>query len=397
MRKIKTVLKKVASKTIETFYTRSLSLEYLDQHFRQEWKHLATQCLEPNIFYTPSFLMALRHHLMAHQNIIVLTTWRQAERRVPELTGVMPMIQCRFLWGRPVNILQSLHHPYIPSTTPLIHKTYAEQSIINLIDYLEEPKHGYKAVNMPFLPSDGKFYALLEHEIAFRERKITLLDSYPRAALSSDLTPEAYALTMRKSRRKDIQKRGNKLAQLGTINHLCYKEPEELDNALNLFLDLESSGWKGKKGTAMKSSAKTASFAHDALCLYEEGLRCQYDFLAVDGTIIAGTITLIHQDKAWAYKSAYDENYAQYAPSLQAYMQITKDLLENDTITVADSAAFPGHVIEGLWQQRTIISNILFPCQEQTSPQQIKNLARAYALYTQARNTIKQWVLKIKK
>ncbi len=390
------MLKRITSPKTETFYTQSLSLEYLDQHYRQEWEYLAAQCLESNIFYTPSFLMALRHHILPNANITILASWRKAERTAPELIGLFPFLQQKVLWGRPVNLLQSLIHPYITATTPLIHKDHAQQAIICFLDRLEENQN-YNAINMTSLPTDGAFFKVLQTELAFRDRPITTLGQYHRAALSSDLSGNSYLSRASKSRRRDIRKRTQQLASLGEIGHLCLSKAEELDQALTLFLDLEASGWKGKKRTALKSSPKSQAFAHYALKPTQNNTSCRYDFLTLDGQVIAGTLTLIHGDRAWTYKSAYNEDYARYAPSILAYAALTKKLLAQENIVLVDSASFPGNVIESLWQERWVISDILFATGEHVSQNHITWLSRSHNLYFQMRNHVKELAITAKK
>ncbi len=390
------MLKKVTSHKSETFFTQSLSLEYMDQHYRQEWEYLANHCLEPNIFYSPAFLMALRNHLLPHQKITILATWRRTDRMLPQLIGLFPFTSHNFIWGRPAKLLRALVHPYITSSTPLVHRDYAEQSVIQFLDELEVNKQ-YKAVNMAFMPTEGAFFGLLNHEIQFRDRAVTILDSYQRAALSSTLDGKGYLAAMRKSRSKDLGKRQRQLEKLGNVTHFCLSKPEELDEALGIFLDLEASGWKGRKRTALKSSPQGCAFAQDALRLSKGNISCRYDFMAVDGKIIAATLTLIHDNIAWVYKSAYDENYARYAPSIQAYAALTKKLLADDGIVLADSSSLPGNVIESLWQERCTISDILFATGDDVSPGHIRWLAKSHQLYHQARQSLKDLILKAKK
>ncbi|MCF6192348.1 MAG: hypothetical protein L3J76_04365, partial [Candidatus Hydrothermae bacterium] len=90
-----------------------------------------------------------------------------------------------------------------------------------------------------------------------------------------------------------LLKQAQQLEKQGNITHTCLNKPEELEEALNSFLDLEASGWKGRKRTALKSSPQGCAFAQDALRLSKGNISCRYDFMAVDGKIIASG------DEAW--------------------------------------------------------------------------------------------------
>ncbi len=56
-----------------------------------------------------------------------------------------------------------------------------------------------------------------------------------------------------KNFRGNLRKARNKLAKLEGVEFVSARGPEELASALEVFLDVEASGWKGASGTGTAS------------------------------------------------------------------------------------------------------------------------------------------------
>jgi hypothetical protein len=88
--------------------------------------------------------------------------------------------------------------------------------------------------------------------------------------------------------------------------------------------------------------------------------KAQIDRLCIGELAIAATITLRSGAAAWCWKIAYDERYARFSPGVQLLRGLTQRLLDDDTVTQADSCATPDHpMIDHIWRERLALADLL--------------------------------------
>ena len=96
-----------------------------------------------------------------------------------------------------------------------------------------------------------------------------------------------------------------------------------IEAALQDFLELEASGWKGAAGTAAVNDPAVLDFFRTAIVdLAAEG-HARVDRLVQDGRVIAAAVTLMSGDTAWFWKIAYSEDLARSSPGVQLVMDCT--------------------------------------------------------------------------
>ena len=86
------------------------------------------------------------------------------------------------------------------------------------------------------------------------------------------------------------------------------------------------------------------------------------DFLKLDGRPIAATILLFSGDRAWFWKTAYDENYARFSPGVLLALELTEALGRDRSIALVDSCAVADHpMIDHLWRGRIEVADWIVP------------------------------------
>jgi CelD/BcsL family acetyltransferase involved in cellulose biosynthesis len=119
---------------------------------------------------------------------------------------------------------------------------------------------------------------------------------------------------------------------------LCLRRVETADpSALNAFYNLEKSGWKGRKGTAIACKQETQLF-YDLIAQSAArfGYLSLYFLLWGDATL-AAHFALTCGGRYFPLKVAYDEDYSQYGPGhliIGAVLQdcVTRGLTEFDCL-----------------------------------------------------------------
>jgi CelD/BcsL family acetyltransferase involved in cellulose biosynthesis len=190
-----------------------------------------------------------------------------------------------------------------------------------------------------------------------------VLHSRLRACL--DATRDADALlhgALGAKKLKELRRQRHRLAEHGIVHFDVARTPSDVTAAVETFMALEASGWKGKRGTALIQHDGDASFARRATVALAETGQCQIVMLRAGDTPVAAAIVLLHQDRAFYFKLGVDERFAKFSPGVQLTLDLTRHLCADPAIATADSTASPGHpMINPIWRGRFAIGDVLIP------------------------------------
>jgi hypothetical protein len=113
---------------------------------------------------------------------------------------------------------------------------------------------------------------------------------------------------------RNLTKARNKLVKLADVrlSFLCGRDASEKN--LEQFLKVESSGWKGKAGTAIQASSKLISY-YSALTRRMSQLGwLEWHFLETDNRVIAAQMAARINRSLIILKIGYDEEYSYCSP-----------------------------------------------------------------------------------
>jgi CelD/BcsL family acetyltransferase involved in cellulose biosynthesis len=161
---------------------------------------------------------------------------------------------------------------------------------------------------------------------------------------------------------KELRRQRHRLAEHGALRFEVARAPEQIATALETFLRLEASGWKGKRGTALIQHDGDAAFARRATIALAETGQCEIVTLHAADTPVAAAIVLRHQDRAFYFKLGIDERFAKFSPGVQLTLDLTRHLCADPAIATADSTASADHpMINPIWRGRFAIGDVLIP------------------------------------
>jgi CelD/BcsL family acetyltransferase involved in cellulose biosynthesis len=133
-----------------------------------------------------------------------------------------------------------------------------------------------------------------------------------------------------KNFRGNLRKARNKLMNLSGVEYVTARRQPQLGQALDEFLEVEASGWKGATGaqTAIKLDVRLKNFYRSLCETFSPNDACEINLLKADGRCIAGQFCLVVGDTSYILKIGYDESYVHVAPgnmlleySLRRYWQ----------------------------------------------------------------------------
>ena len=178
------------------------------------------------------------------------------------------------------------------------------------------------------------------------------ISSASAAALSctpADKPARGFEGALPKKRLKEWARQFRRLKERGEIGFRTASD----EAAIEKFLALEARGWKGAQHTALAADADLAAFARSMLAGFAAEGKLAIHLLEVDGEPVAAGLTLRAGDRAFYWKTAYDEAYAEYSPGLQLTLELSRLQQRDPAIAATDSCAIEGHpMIDRLWSAR---------------------------------------------
>ena len=328
-----------------------------------QWRRLAERAVEPNGYYLPDWELAVNAFARGRTGVSALGAWRDAptaQEGTTSLIGLVPVISLWRAYRIPLPALVSAD-PYGTLATPLIDRDMANDAVAGLM--LEARKAGAHALILRDVPLDGAAMKVFTELLQKDGTHPLVLQSHVRACL--DATRDADELlrdALGPKKLKELRRQRHRLAEHGAVHFDVARTPTDVASALEIFLNLEASGWKAKRGTALVQDEGDASFVRRAAKALAEIGQCEIVTLRAGDTAVAAAIVLRHLDRAFYFKLGVDERFAKLSPGVQLTLDLTRHLCADPAMAMADSTAGADHpMINPIWRGRLAIGDVLIP------------------------------------
>jgi CelD/BcsL family acetyltransferase involved in cellulose biosynthesis len=325
------------------------------------WCALAERANEPNGYYLPGWELAVNASARGRTGVSALSAWSDAAQDgAPRLIGLLPVIPMLRACKIPLPALASAE-PYGTLCTPLLDREMAREAAAQLLGTARQA--GAHALILRDVSLDGAAMKAFDDVLRQDGLRPRILQSRLRACL--DATRDAEELlrdALGHKKLKELRRQRHRLADYGALRFEVARRPEQVAAALETFLRLESSGWKGKRGTALIQDDGDADFIRRAAPALAADGQCEIVTLSADIIPVAAGIVLRHQDRAFYFKLGIDERFAKFSPGVQLTLDLTRHLCADPAIASADSTAGADHpMINPIWRGRFAIGDVLIP------------------------------------
>jgi hypothetical protein len=133
--------------------------------------------------------------------------------------------------------------------------------------------------------------------------------------------------------RKNIGRYQRRVARTGATSRLrTLRDPAAMRDAVRRYGVLESSGWKGRSGSAVHADNVQGAFYGDLLeQLAAQGGARVYE-LWFDDALVASRLTIVVAGMLVILKTAYDEQHARYAPGQLLLHDALREAFADDEV-----------------------------------------------------------------
>jgi CelD/BcsL family acetyltransferase involved in cellulose biosynthesis len=306
---------------------------------REAWSGLAARSLVPTALSGPEFLIPLLRHFAGAQLVAVMAG--------DEPVMVLPVRRRRL----PPRLTTNWMTPLSPPVVPQLDRRLGQAALDAFLRWQAAP------VLLRGIPAEGPFWDALQ----MASSRFAILAHWSRAALKPAGSFEAwFAANFPRKRRKEFRRLRARLTDRGELASPSLGAGDEVEPWIAGLLELEEKGWKGRRGTALRSKAPAAlAFADICRNLHAAG-KLRFWSLTLRGRTIASLFAVREGPAAWLGKIAYDEAFAKYSPGVQLVLDATEKLFAEGGISLVDSCAIPDHpMIDHLWRDRVAVADVL--------------------------------------
>ncbi|MER9297950.1 GNAT family N-acetyltransferase [Mesorhizobium sp. M0621] len=319
----------------------------------EELDYLCARAVEPNIFFNPRFLAPAMPRLEDRE--VRLAVIRDGDEYRNRLRLLVPFSVERPVVPLGVPVMRTWSSPFGPLGTPLVDRDDPVGVVEDFFSMLSRPHLKLpKVFVLPDIRLDGPAASLLATVAETRGLMLVTTGQTQRPALQSEADGDEYLkASLRSHHYREFRRLKRRLGDLGKLEHVVARGPEDIRHAIESFLTLEAAGWKGRERTAMAIDRYRAAFAREAVHRLAEQDMCRIHSLTLDGRTIACLIVFVETGVAYTWKTAYDETLASYSPGTLLMIEVTRQHLDDPNIMMTDSCAVPDHpVMSRLWAER---------------------------------------------
>lgn len=351
---------------------------------------LSNRALEPNIFFSGSFLAPAMPRL--DDRDIKLLALRDLNETRARMRFAMPFTVEKPTFGFGPTIMRVWADEYGPLGTPLIDREHVNQTIRDLLTAIVHPDLDLpKVVVFPNLRLDGPFAKLLRAASITSNLPLQETNHEQRPMLNSELDADAYLTqSISKHHLRELNRQKRRLMDRGNLRYVLHRQNDQIRLALEDFLHLENKGWKGKKRTSLVAERRRAAFAREAINGLAEHDRVRIHALKLDNETIASLIVFVMGGQAYTWKTTFDEHYAAFSPGKLLMKDVTEWHLNDFNILSSDSCATFDHpIMSRFWKERSRMGTLVMATHDNLDSE-VRQVATQLKLYSSSRSIAKK-------
>ena len=297
-----------------------LEVEWIDDperwtQFRDGWDELVERSCRPSIFSTWDFLEASWNHFArpAGNRLAVL-----AFHEGGSPLGFAPLrLSTRTRFGLPLRRLHLLAG-WEADRVPFIFPRDREGEFAHrFVAFLEDRADDWDSMSLHEVSADSALPAVL-HEWHSSRRDLRVVEQEDSGSpyITLDGGWEGFLSQLGARSRKNLKQCLRRLEKRGPEALEVFTEPAEMDDALDLYLDLEGRSWKPGEGQGLGRDRARLGFYRDLLRRLSGKGRASVSFLARGAKRIAGAVEYHLDGRTYLVHTTFDQNEARFSPGV---------------------------------------------------------------------------------
>ena len=349
---------------------RLLTLEDVTPAVEAAWRDLAQRVAEPNPCNEPDMLLPAMRLLPGGRWVRLLVV-SDGDR----LDALLPVLVLRRWRSRvPVPALVSWTHDFQVLGTPLVDAERAVPTLAALLQASWRARQGAVLLEIEDLGDGGPVAAALDEAAVSLGIRVRRRDRYERAVLARSEEGGLVGDDVRERRRRARRGLERKAGPVTSVDRSA--DPAAVD----LFLDMESSGWKGEGGTAIACDPATTAFFREVCARFGAAGRLEFRSLDVPAGPVAMEMAVHAGGGAFHLKTAHDERYRAHTPGILAMVDHA-DRFADESVVFRDVCTGGPTEMEGrVWPGRRTIATVVAPLASPVSRGLMVALGSAHAL-----------------
>jgi CelD/BcsL family acetyltransferase involved in cellulose biosynthesis len=325
-------------------FVESVDVAAVEAH-AAAWRDLCARALEANAFAEPGFLIPAARRIAPPGLELILVWTDERRQRLLGLAAVAPpRLGVAEIWRSEQAGLAAL---VLDSERPGAAFAAAAQ-------WLRQARPRLAGLSISMLAVQGGTARTLDAFASDQASSSFSFNPRQRAILSAARDEGGrFERALPGKRLSKWRRQRRRLAERGPLISRSAQTPDELGAASEAFLALEPKSWKGRGGAPLAADPARAAFARSTLAAFAAEGKLRIDSLELAGAPIAMAVLLTSKDRAFYWKTAYDEAFAEFSPGALLTLEVSRKQQNDPQIAATDSCAVAGHpMIERLWLER---------------------------------------------
>ena len=147
----------------------------------------------------------------------------------------------------------------------------------------------------------------------------------------------------------------------GDVRFELNRSEARAGDPLEVFFELEATGWKGEEGTALIADPGHERFAREMFTGLSAAGRILFWELSLGGKPLASLLCLRSGGTLFTLKLGWDTRYSRYSPGVIGALKLMETVRGVAGVALVDSCAVPGSWIEAVWPWRRPLTEGVFP------------------------------------
>lgn len=343
------------------FSIRLVAADRISDRDARAWAALESRALEPNAYLSPHFVRAAARHLTPGRPPVVFLVERGAAGG-SELMGVAVMVAAGPSFSFPARRLAAYRTPYSPVGGVLLDRERPAEVLEALLAHVRQSLRRASAIELPLIWGDGPMVTMSRAIAQASGFEPCIAEPAARAVLVPATAQAQLQSKSLASRLRDLGRRWRRLQERGAVSWRCHREDGVPEGVVDTFLALEHMGWKGRRGSSLRSSARHEAFFREMVAGFAAERRVMFTELTLDGEVIAAACNFISGRLGFAFKIGWNPELRAYSPGWLNELEFMRNagtLLPQ--VEFIDSGATTESYINELWLERRPLVTLSIP------------------------------------